>query len=41
MLDFLSSKGGIIVAVCYFDDDYKKRFNCEYEQNEKGIESNS
>lgn len=26
------------MAVCYFDDDYKKRFNCEYEQNEKGIE---
>lgn len=26
------------MAVCYFNDDYKKKFNCEYEQNEKGIE---
>lgn len=26
------------MAVCYFNDDYKKRFNCEYELNGKGIE---
>ena len=26
------------MAVCYFNDYYQKRFNCEYEQNEKGIE---
>lgn len=26
------------MAVCYFNNDYKKRFNCEYDQNEKGIE---
>lgn len=26
------------MAVCYFNDDYQKKFICEYEQNENGIE---
>lgn len=26
------------MAVCYFNDDYEKRYNCEYEKKENGIE---